>query len=50
MQTKNLFAGGFGSSKYIPFVGSKIPDYIQWANYDFLQKFMETSLERRVIQ
>lgn len=50
MQTKNLFAGGLGTSKYIPFVGSKIPDYVLWANQDFLRKFMKIDFERRVIQ
>jgi hypothetical protein len=49
MQTSNLFAGGFGFTKYLPFVGSKIPSYMTAANVDFIEKFMEQGLQKRVI-
>jgi hypothetical protein len=49
LQTKNLFVGGLGSNKYIPFVGSKIPEYQLWSNVDFLAKYMKFPFEKRVI-
>jgi len=48
-QTSNLFAGGFGFSKYLPFVGSKLPQYMISSNVEFISKFMGKSLEKRVI-
>ncbi|TNV72821.1 hypothetical protein FGO68_gene10611 [Halteria grandinella] len=50
LQTGSLFAGGFGASKFIPFVGSKIPEGMVKANVDYLEKFMGKTLEKRVIQ
>ena len=43
-QTTNLFAGGLGSSKFIPFVGSKVPSYMMSSNVEFLQKFTKKTL------
>lgn len=49
LQTTNLFAGGFTSSKFIPFVGSKVPSYMIASNLDFLEKYTGKNLEKRVI-
>jgi hypothetical protein len=50
MQTSSLFAGGFGFSKYLPIVGSKVPGPMKAANLHFLSKFMSlTPLQKRVI-
>ena len=50
MQTTNLFAGGFGFSKYLPLVGTKVPDYMRAANVDYLSKFMGHQPQKRVIR
>lgn len=50
LQTVNLFAGGLGSSKFVPFVGSKVPDYMSAANIDYLQRYTGKIMEKRVIK
>jgi hypothetical protein len=49
LQTGSLFAGGFGGSKFVPFVGSKIPDYMIEANVKYLTRYMGKEPEKRVI-
>lgn len=49
LQTTKLYMGGFGMSKFIPFVGSRIPDYMMKANVNFLERFTLDKMEKRVI-
>jgi hypothetical protein len=49
LQTSNLFTGGIGFSKYIPWFGTKLPEYMISSNADFISKFMGKPLEQRVI-
>ena len=49
LQTASLFTGGLGSSKFVPFIGSKIPKYMSKANIDFIERFMQMEMEERVI-
>ena len=49
MQTTNMFVGGFGFTKFVPMIGTKIPNYMLSANVDFVSRFMGRQLEQRVI-
>jgi hypothetical protein len=49
LQTSNLFVGGFGLAKFVPFVGTKIPNYMLQANVDYLGKFTGNQPQQRVI-
>ena len=49
LQTSSLFAGGLGSSKYVPFIGSKVPSVMLAHNVAFLESFMQITLHPRVI-
>lgn len=49
LNTFDLFAGGLGSSKYIPMVGSQVPQHMSDANVKWIESFMQIKLVKRII-
>lgn len=47
VNTAKLFLGGFIDHLEIPLLGNKVPEYLQQANIEFLEDFMQLQLYKR---